>query len=244
MRTLLFGAHAESLEREIHRHESLTLVDDAPDVVISYGGDGTLLAAERQWPGVPKLPIRNSRRGVRTIHHPPAEVIGSLARGELTPMAFIKVECTLRHNGDADSHTMVAMNEFNVHMGHVNSAVRFKMWLNGTPYANGLELIGDGLVVSTPFGSTAYYNHITRGIFYEGLGVAFKYVAEHTTHMVVPESTLVRVNITRGPAVLAYDSAPEYLQLEEGAELLIRKADQPAVVLTWADRLCHPSESF
>ena len=171
-------------------------------------------------------------------------MLEALAQGRPTPSELIKFECVLREPNGAKAASLVSMNDFNIHMGRINSAVRFKVWLDDEPYEDGLELIGDGLLVSTPFGSTAYYNHITRGLFYGGIGVAFKYIAQHTTHMVLPEDCVVRVLITRGPAVLAYDSAPDYHDLEANSELVIRKADQPAVILTWGPTSKHPSQAF
>ena len=35
--------------------------ESRPDFVIAYGGDGTLLWSERLYPGVPKLPVKDSR---------------------------------------------------------------------------------------------------------------------------------------------------------------------------------------
>ncbi|MBI5092548.1 MAG: NAD(+)/NADH kinase [Candidatus Hydrogenedentes bacterium] len=244
MRTILFGAQAETLTGEIGKHPALELVDTAPDVIICYGGDGTLLSAELKWPGVPKTPIRNSRRGVRCIGHAPARVIERLAQGRLFRTAFTKLECVMRSPG-ANPVTGIphAMNEFSVHSGRINSAVRFKLWINDEPYESGIEIIGDGFVVSTPFGSTAYFNQITRGVFHTGLGVAFKYTSEHTNHMVVPDTSVIRVEITRGPALIAVDNAQEYHEMNEHCGLVIRKSDQPAILYTW-DAMTHPSHSY
>ncbi|MBW7940243.1 MAG: hypothetical protein H3C63_15995, partial [Candidatus Omnitrophica bacterium] len=41
--------------------------DQSPEVVISVGGDGTLLSAERKYPTIPKLPLRFSETS-RKIH--------------------------------------------------------------------------------------------------------------------------------------------------------------------------------
>jgi len=243
MRTLLFGADCESLDPLIEAQAGLERVEERPDVVVCFGGDGTLLAAELRWPGIPKVPIRNSRRGIRCIPHPPDHVIERLAKGDLVHTEYMKLECAVRHRQDDAFCSLAAINEFNVHMGHVNSAVRFKLWLDDEAYESGLEIIGDGFVVCTPFGSTAYFNQITRGVFHAGLGVAFKFTAEHTNHLVLPDTTVVRAVITRGPAVLAFDNAPEYFDLTEGDELIIRKHAQPAVLLTW-DRMKYPSDSF
>lgn len=252
MRTMLFGADSGPLSTEVRKQPLLELMDpesDArPDVVICFGGDGTLLTAEQRWPGVPKAPIRNSRRGHRCIPHPPAMVIERLAKGTLCPHAFLKAECRISTaetppHGLPSSPLLVAMNEFNVHMGLVNSAVRFRLWLNGRPYQDGEEILGDGFLVSTPFGSTAYYNQITRGLFQEGLGIAIKATNAHTDHVVVPESTEIKAEITRGPAVLAIDNALEYYRLEPGDTLAIRRHPHAAHVLSW-DPIWHPWDIF
>ena len=67
MNVILFGTKAEELRPLFEAQPSLDLVEDGADVIVCFGGDGTLLAAELKWPGVPKVPIRNSRRGIRCI---------------------------------------------------------------------------------------------------------------------------------------------------------------------------------
>lgn len=229
----LFGTHAENLRKTVGRHANLELVDAAPDVVVCYGGDGTLLAAEREFPGVPKVPVLNSRRGHRCIPHPAAEVLQGLAEGKLVANNYTKIRAEVVRKGERVlPGGLVALNEFNVHMGLINSAVRFQLWLNGEPYDNGVELLGDGFVVCTPFGSTAYFAQITRGIFTSGLGIAFKSTNAHIDHLVVPDDTEFRARITRGPAVLAYDSADQYAQLVEDDELVVRRHHQTATILT------------
>jgi len=244
MRIVLFGAEADELRSVVARHPLLEIVEADPEAIVCYGGDGTLLTAERRWPGTPKVPIRNSQRGKRCIAHPPEQVIERLAVGGLAQTAYLKLGCLIRHAGQTEPGLYLsAMNEFNVHMGRINSAVRFRMWLNDEPYAEGREILGDGLVVSTPFGSTAYFSHITRGVFHTGIGVAFQNTTEHTNHVIVPEETAIRVVITRGPAQLAHDNAPECLSLEEGHELAVMRHSEPAIMLTW-ESMVYQSDEF
>lgn len=231
LRVQLYGVEAGILRPAVERFPNLILVHEHPDTVICYGGDGTLLHAELKWPGVPKVPILNSKRGHRCIPHPPEDVVAGLSQGSLVRNDYMKLAGVLRRQGEPDK-ALLALNEFNVHMGRINSAVRFQLWLDGEPYDDGLEVLGDGFVISTPFGSTAYFSQITHGIFTTGIGIAFKYTREHINHLVLPDTTEARVLITRGPAVLAFDSAPEYLTLEEGDELEVRKHEEGAIILT------------
>lgn len=242
MPVALFGPETDDIRPVVERSGAFRIVEDAPELVICYGGDGTLLSAEHAWPGIPKVPVRNSRWGNRLIGKPIEDVIERLARGALHRNEFIKLDCTVRGDGKV-SHCPPAMNEYNVHMGRVNSAVRFECWLNDQPVEEGEEIIGDGFVVSTPFGSTAYFKQITRGMFYTGLGVAFKLTNEHMNHFILPEDIVVRARITRGPAVLALDNCDEFFELREGYELEIKKSASVAVILTW-HHLDYPRDPF
>lgn len=244
MNVLLFGAQIDDIRADVERHDVFDVVDENPDVVVCYGGDGTLLTAERQWPGVPKAPIRNSLRGNRCIAHPASQVLQRLAADELVRMEFSKLRCTVRRGNDgAPERGVTAMNEVNVHMARINSAVRFKMWIGDERYQGGDEILGDGFVISTAFGSTAYFNHITRGFFHAGIGVAFKSTSEHTNHVVVPEDADVSILVTRGPAVMTYDNSDENIDLVEGDKLLVSAHTHPAVLLTW-NPMSHPSDDF
>ena len=98
MKTLLFGAHAESLRPLFERYPEFELTESGPELVVCYGGDGTLLNAELRWPGVPKVPIRNSRRGNRCIARPPEEVIASLVAKRMIRTEFLKIDTEVRYS--------------------------------------------------------------------------------------------------------------------------------------------------
>jgi NAD+ kinase len=244
MRIVLFGPQADDLKDVAVRHPEIEVVDERPDVIVCYGGDGTLLAAEQRWPSVPKAPIRHSRHGNRCIPHPPDAVFERLVAGHLIRTEYMKLKGTLRGPQHLNAgHELRAMNEFSVHMARINSAVRFKLWIDDESYGPDREILGDGFVISTPFGSMAYFNHITRGFFRQGIGIAFKSTSEHTNHLIVPESAVMRILITRGPALLAQDNSLAYLNILEGDELFVERQEQPAVVLTW-DTMRYPSDKF
>ena len=244
MNVLLFGAEVDRLAPQVARFEALTVVTEHPDVVICYGGDGTLLAAERRFPGIPKAPIRNSRKGLRCIPYPPEKVLERLASGSLHRNAYLKLACEVRfRDGRSPLRTSPAMNEVNVHVGRVNTSARFRLWFDDDPYENGLEIIGDGFIISTPFGSTAYFKQITRGVFHTGIGVALIHPNDHVNHVVLPDNARVRACITRGPAILAEDNSEQFVHLVEGDEIFVQKHGQPATILTW-EAVSHISDHY
>ena len=58
IKAALYGAEADALLPHVAKFSQVKVVEKSPDVVICFGGDGTLLSAELKWPGVPKVPSR------------------------------------------------------------------------------------------------------------------------------------------------------------------------------------------
>lgn len=224
-RVLLMGSHLERILDQV-RGSGLEVVDEAPDVVLTYGGDGLLLGSEKRWPGVPKLPLRHSRHGKKCQPHEVQEAVKRLLAGDLRVTRHVKVRA------EARGRTLVGLNDIIVRNSIPTSSVRYRVWIDDREFAS--EIVGDGVVVATTFGSTAYYRSITGSIFHVGLGLAFNNSTEPVDHMVLPEDAVIRVRITRGPAIVAADNSPDTVSLEEEDEVIIRKDDQEAVLLSLA----------
>lgn len=221
-RAVLVGRDLDEILPLLKRH-GIAVVNNNPDLVISHGGDGTLLGAEREWPGVPKLALRRSAMCKKCDRHRDERVFAALAEGRLTRTEFMKVEAETR------GERLVGINDVIVHNAHVTSAVRSLLWVDGERLTH--EIVGDGLVVATPFGSTAYYRSITHSTFQVGLGLAFNNSTEPIDHLVLRPEAEIRVRITRGPALLASDNNPHVIQLDRGDEIHIRRHPDPAVIL-------------
>ncbi|GJM43886.1 MAG: hypothetical protein DHS20C21_07280 [Gemmatimonadota bacterium] len=208
------------------RETDLILVQDAPDVVLTYGGDGLLLGSERRWPGVPKLPLRHSRHGKKCQGHEVRDALRRLVGGDLVVTRHDKVEA------EARGRTVIGLNDVLVHNSSPTSSVRYRVWINDVEFGDeDNEIVGDGVVVATPFGSTAYYRSITRSTFGSGLGLAFNNSTEAVDHLVLPADAVIRVQITRGPALLAADNDAAIIPLGNGDEATIRMAATQAVLL-------------
>ncbi|MBN1865914.1 NAD(+)/NADH kinase [Candidatus Sumerlaeota bacterium] len=214
----------------------LEIVDENPEVVVSYGGDGTLLAAEKLWPGVPKVALRDSER-CRTCSNESNELIlRHLAEDRLKRCEFLKLQAT------AAGRTLGGLNNIILRNANLTAGVRFIVRIDGDLYGEG-QIVGDGLVVSTPFGSSAYYRSITHSTFRVGIGLAFNNTIEPINHLVLSEESEIRIRVTRGPALLAGDQLPDQIDLDRDDEVLIRKAEQNAVILAY-DHVKYPAHQF
>lgn len=222
MRVLLYTRFADEVLSEIERF-GFELVTDKPEVVIAYGGDGTLLGAERAWPSVPKLHIRRGGSWEKCPRHETDAVLGRLRNGRISTSRLLKLE------GSARGRTVVGLNDVTLHHARVSSAVRYRVLIDGKPYSG--EIIGDGLVVATPFGSRAYYRSITHSIFKVGIGLAFNNSTELVNHLVLAEESRVEIEITRGPALLVSDNNPEHIPLDQGDRAVVSRHLHPAVIL-------------
>ena len=131
-------------------------IADRADLVIAVGGDGTLLYAARLVArhGVPLLGINRGRLGFLTdvmpqdlISSVEAALDGKLEREERTLLL-----ATLR-TGNGKSAESLALNDVVLQKAASGRMLDFEMQVNGR-YVN--SHAGDGLVIATATGSTAY----------------------------------------------------------------------------------------
>ncbi|HYC78370.1 MAG TPA: hypothetical protein VEI02_12155 [Planctomycetota bacterium] len=202
------------------RSLGMSIVDDAPDVIVAYGGDGTLMGAERDFPGVPKIGFRRSDSCAKCDRHADDVVLARLARGKVDEESLMKIEGVCR------SVRLTAINDIIFRNADPRSAVRFNVFLNDMPVTE--EIIGDGLVFATPFGSSAYFRSITRVTLRTGIGVAFNNCTDFLTHLVLKETETLAVELARGPATLTCDNDPVQYSIDAGDRLVLRQAEGAA----------------
>lgn len=200
----------------------LVVTGAAPDVVVTHGGDGTLLRAERIWPGVPKVPVRIGARARLCGRHGLEAVVAGLAADALEATELPKIAVTF------GGYRALALNDVVMRNALPTEAVRFRVEQEG--WASG-EITGDGLVIATPFGSTAYYRSITRRRVERGLGVAFNNTTEVLEPLELPDGGQVDVQVLRGPAVLVPDNDVRAVPLRAGHRFTVADSLERAVVL-------------
>ncbi|HEY3935492.1 MAG TPA: NAD(+)/NADH kinase [Gemmatimonadales bacterium] len=158
----LAGAHGWTLSADT---ELAALIDaplpelnvDALDLLVTFGGDGTLLRGARTLGGrdVPILGVNFGRVGFLTsvARDGFGRALEAFARGEhrLSPRSALRA--TLRTAAGVASGEHLALNDVVLHKGGVARVVRFQVLIDGEPMG---PVSGDGVVIATPTGSTAY----------------------------------------------------------------------------------------
>ncbi len=130
------------------------------DLVVSLGGDGTLLRAARivGYSGVPILGISYGHLGFLTSAGPSdlIDIVADALAGELhvSRRATLDIECEfVRRDGSSYTNHSFALNDFAVSRGGQGDIVEFNVGVSGNHID---RLRADGFVVSTATGSTGY----------------------------------------------------------------------------------------
>ncbi len=168
------------------------------DCVISLGGDGTLLdtVAMVRDKGIPVLGINLGRLGF--LSSIGIDEVGSAVEA-LANSTFVADERTLIHVDGSEAifgETPFALNEFAIHKRETSSMIKIHTYLNGE-YLN--TYWSDGLIVSTPTGSTGYSMSCGGPIVFPDSGsFVITPIAPHNLSMrpiIVPDNNIISFEV-------------------------------------------------
>ncbi len=205
-----------------------SLVKSSPDLVICIGGDGTFLYAERKYPSAPKLLIRDSDICKKCNVDLLTDVLHQLKSRELDIEEHMKLAARVIRKGRTFA-TRECANDIVLRNRHLPEAVRFAVSIDGKDVDG--ELIGDGVIIATPFGSTAYFYSITRKTFRKGIGIAFNNTTRQIAPIIVGPGSTILIRLLRKDADLAFDNDPDILRLRQGDAIEIKKSKAPARIV-------------
>lgn len=213
--------HKKEIEDIIKQDAHFTLTTK-PEVVISIGGDGTFLAAERKFPGIPKILYRQSticnKCGDSNIH----TILKHLKQRRFSIQKINKLEATI------GKKKLLAINDIIIRNKHIQQALRFTITTSTT---NNKEIVGDGLVIATPYGSTAYFHAITKTSFSKGIGVAFNNPIINIPPIITTQATPIKITIIREEALIAADNDPTTLTIKPQQTITIKAIKQQAKII-------------
>jgi NAD+ kinase len=144
---------SEALVELRERYDDVGISDEnSADVIVALGGDGFMLAMIHQHLGR-NIPIYGMHRGSVGFLMNEYRVDGLLERLRAsTPASLRPLRMTVERL-DGTIVEALAMNEISLHR-RTHQAAKIRVSIDGTVRLD--ELIGDGLLVSTAAGSTAY----------------------------------------------------------------------------------------
>lgn len=221
-KVLVVSRTEESQVKDLLLKHSFKIVKRNPDFVVCYGGDGTILFSEREFPQIPKLVVKRGKM-YRKYHYTLCDVKNILPKirdGNFRIQTEMKLETNL------ESGKLIGLNEIQIRAKLPIYAIRFSMSVDGKEFEN---LIGDGAIVATPFGSTGYYTSTGGRQFRKGIGISFNNLHnKKIKSFVVPESSLIRAKVTRGPTWVLVDNYERFFELKDNFGITIRRSSSLA----------------
>ena len=214
------------------------------DVLLSFGGDGTLLRTAHRFPGVPILGVNVGRLGFLTKVET-GEIDDALAAVE-AGRTGVEHRTTLAVGVDGDATEPGpalgdvpgwALNDVVVDKSGTTSMIQVEATV-GDAYLN--TYWSDGLVIATPTGSTAYALSVGGPILTPGTDtIVVAPIAPHTLTarpIVLPCDAELTLRVeTRGhPFAFACDGVS--VLLDGGATIRVRRGEQTVPLVTLPDR--------
>ncbi|WP_418982188.1 NAD(+)/NADH kinase [Alistipes sp.] len=201
----------------------------ADAVMVCYGGDGTLLEGVHRLRGaaIPVMGINAGHLGFLTTA-PSAGldlIFGEIAAGNIAtePRTMIRVEGDFAEQPDS----LVALNEFTIER-HGAGMISVETYVDRQMVAT---YHGDGVIVSTPTGSTAYSLSAGGPVVAPTCAcLVLSPLAPHNLTMrpvVIPDSSVITLHVhaRRADAFVTLDNRT--YPIETGAAFTVKRADRP-----------------
>lgn len=211
-------------------------LDDGLDLMVTLGGDGTLLRGARQAAGldVPVLGVNLGRLGFLTsvADTEVEDAIDAIGRGAYRVERRRCLEAVVAKNGANPGSPWYAFNDFVIHKSGVARVTKLALTV-GTPHGERETVgnfVGDGVIVSTPTGSTAYSLSAGGPIVVPGVDcILITPICPHSLAvrpLVVPGNVDVHVrSIDRSEELVLTVDGQEVEPLDPGDEVRVERAD-------------------
>jgi NAD+ kinase len=145
--------HAEVVAVDLRQELDLTKIE--ADICLVLGGDGAILRAARQmgYKQIPVLGVNLGKLGFLADLSPDAicSCFPAVAKGDFRVTHHLMFECQV--DGSTAKQVFLGLNEIAIQSGPPFNMIDLDLIIDGEPVSS---YSGDGLIVSTPVGSTAH----------------------------------------------------------------------------------------
>ena len=207
----------------------------AIDVAVVLGGDGTMLGIGRQLAGsnVPLVGINMGRLGYMTdipIQNVQT-VLPQIIAGEYDADARTLLDAVVIRK-DKVIKRALALNDVVVNRSGISGMVELAVRVNDSFMYN---LRSDGLIVSTPTGSTAYALSAGGPILHPRVaGILLAPIAPHSLSnrpIVLPQDIVVSIEVVDGRQVVVNFDMQSQADLQSGDTIEVRQAEKKITLL-------------
>ena len=207
------------------------------DALITLGGDGTLLRGARLLAGrqVPIIGVNLGRLGFLTScgGHEIEEALLRFARGEYRADARMALEAQALDGSGTARRRWHALNDVVLHKGGFARVLRLTVESNGEAVAG---YAADGIVISTPTGSTAYNLSAGGPIIEPTLeSIVLTPISPHTLAirpLVLPPTACLRIRAEDGPEELLVTVDGQVgTTFAQGEALDVKRAGRPVLIV-------------
>ena len=203
-------------------------IGSGADLAVVVGGDGTLLAAARNLVGrrVPMVGINQGRVGFMTdIGHDDMQAgLGAILDGQFSMEERALLDAEIVRGGRTLLRT-IALNEAVVGKGSQGRLIEFELAIDGEFV---YKLRGDGMIVATPTGSTAYALSAQGPILHPAVpAVALVPLNPHTLSarpVSVSDRSLIELRLVRALDARAHFDGVALADMAEGDRLALRRS--------------------
>lgn len=205
------------------------------DVAVVVGGDGTLLGVGRKIAGtnIPLIGINMGRLGYMTdIPLQEIEtVLPDILSGRFELDTRYLLEADIVHN-DKVMQSGLALNDVVVNRSSVSGMVELTVSVNGSFMYNQRS---DGLIVSTPTGSTAYSLAAGGPILHPQVsGIILAPIAPHALSnrpIVLPGNAEISIEVAGGKDVSVNFDMQSLMVIQTGDQIHVRKSEKSVTLL-------------
>ncbi len=205
-------------------------LDDSFDMFVSFGGDGTILRATTfvRNLGIPIVGVNTGRLGfLSTIDKEEVrKVVQEFKNGKYAIIERSLVEVGAESDIPELNGLNFALNEITVSRKDTTSMITVETYLNGEYLTS---YWADGLIVSTPTGSTGYSLSCGGPVIVPTVkSLILTPIAPHNLNarpLVISDDTLIRLKVSGREEnhLISLDS--RIASVENGKEIIIKKAD-------------------
>ena len=202
----------------------------AIDLVVVLGGDGTMLGIARQLAGsnVPLVGINMGRLGymtdipIRSVK----DTLPKIIAGEYEADKRTLLDAVVLRDGK-EINRALALNDVVVNRSGISGMVELAVHVNGSFMYNQRS---DGLIVSTPTGSTAYALSAGGPILHPHVaGILLVPIAPHSLSnrpIVLPQDSITVIEVINGLEVIVNFDMQSQTDLQAGDKIEVRQSDK------------------